>query len=473
MKTKKYSWSLYLIIVTIVLSLIVQGYWNYKNYLENKKTFINTVQQSLDNATDTYYANLAKDHPKFEYTSTLESTSDEITVFIHEGKFDDKSKIKMNWDDFEKSKIKSKTIDNLLIKLENKKATDSVKFIKGITTLYMSLTSDSLDLPRFNNTLENEFKRHKIGIPYILNHYINNKLIETTDSATHFKNHIKTISKSTYLKKQEQIELLFPNQTISIIKLGLFGIFLSVVLASAIISSLFYLLNIIKKQKQIAEIKNDFISNITHEFKTPLTTIGLASEAINEFSETNNKAKTSEYLQITQNQVKKLTNLVEKVLEIAMLDQDKLTLDKKPTDLVKLIENSSKKHFLSSEKSIHFKANIKSEIVNIDAFHFGNAINNLIENAIKYGGNLIEISIESKTDSVIIFIRDNGKIKPEHKNKLFDKFYRIPKGNTHDVKGFGIGLYYTKNIIEKHQGTIEIANSSETTFIIKLSKNVL
>ncbi len=473
MLAKKHSWSIYLIILTIILSLIIQGYWNYKNYLENKKAFITNVQHSLDNTTDNYFANLAKDQPKFEFTNKLKTTKEKITVYIHDGKFEDKSKIKMDWNQFEHRKKRPKNYDslnNLIKKTTLEKATDSLIFIKGITTLYMSITSDSLDLPRFNNTLNKEFKRNKIKIPYILNHYINNKLIETNDSVTVYKKPIKTVSKSTYLKKNEKIELEFPNQTFTILKLGFVGILLSLILSLAIISSLFYLLNIIKKQKQIAEIKNDFISNITHEFKTPITTIGLATEALKVYSKEHNQIKTDEYLDITQNQVGKLNKMVEKVLETSVIEKDKLLLDKQPTNLVKLINQAVNKQFLSHEKSIQFKTDIDKLIVNLDAFHSENALNNLIDNAIKYGGNKIEISLKSTSENIIITIRDNGKIKPEHKSKLFDKFYRIPKGNTHNVKGFGIGLYYTKKIIEKHQGSIEIANTSQTTFIIKLPK---
>ncbi len=501
MNSKKYTWLLYLIITTIVISIGTQIFFNYKNYQKNKQQFINDVQISLDNATDLYYSELIKTAPIFDTLSlntTLNKNSsssnltvlmnannqelkdslslslknkssnkkdNEITVYIFDGKFKDKSKIKMDWNSFDNKKTNPKSN----FKFSKRKATDSIKFIRNISKLFNSISNNSLEFTTLDSLVKTELNRKKIQLNYQLNHYKFNKIVAFNKKIDTL-NTIKTLSKSVYLKRNEKVELIYPNQTKKYLKKGFLGILLSFLLSTAIISSLFYLLYIIKKQKQLAEIKNDFISNITHEFKTPITTIGLATNSIKEFIHQKNYNKTNEYLSITKNQLNKLQLMVEKVLETSILDQDELHLEKTPIDVVKLIYQIVEKHRLNSTKSILFKTDAPSILLVLDSFHFENAINNLIDNAIKYGGDLIEIRLKSFPKTIEIFIKDNGRIDKVHQDKLFDKFYRIPQGNTHNVKGFGIGLYYTKKIIEKHQGSIILTDDNQTSFKITLVK---
>jgi len=146
-------------------------------------------------------------------------------------------------------------------------------------------------------------------------------------------------------------------------------------------------------------------------------------------------------------------------------------LKKEPVNIVDLIEKITKKHqLIIAGKIITFSSNIDEITIIIDVFHFENAISNLIDNAVKYGGRSIEVNINSVLSNLEISVVDNGKgIEKNHQEKIFDKFYRISKGNTHDVKGFGIGLYYTKKIIEKHGGTIHLNSKNNlTTFKVSL-----
>ena len=235
------------------------------------------------------------------------------------------------------------------------------------------------------------------------------------------------------------------------------------------ISCLFYLLKIIKHQKQLAEVKNDLISNITHEFKTPIATIGVALESIQNFNVIEDKAKTKTYLDLSNTQLSKLNTMVEKLLETATLDSENLELNKDTYNISEILTTSIEKHQLNSDKTITF--NIPENIsAKVDVFHFENAINNIIDNAIKYGGDAISISLEQNHFVFTITISDNGNtLTKANKDKIFEKFYRVPKGNTHDVKGFGIGLYYTKKIAEKHNGTITVdLKNNITSFKITL-----
>ncbi len=494
MNHKKYLLILYIIVATIVLTIIIQVYWNYKNYQVNTQQFKNEIQISLDNAVENYYANLAKEN-NFAFveiqtdsisndsahfskttfdTSFLKSTLRSIDAQLSTDTVVHHKKIKgftqmIDADQgvtFMNDSVKQITI------IRGEKAMDSLKLIKGITSIYISINRDSLDLAKLNTLVLDELERKNISIPIRLTHYRNNTIANSFFTSSIGNTSFKTLAKSTYLKGDEKLEMQFPNASKIILKRGLIGILLSSLLALAIISSLFYLLDIIKKQKALAEIKNDLISNITHEFKTPITTISTAVEAMNSFNILNDSVKTQEYLSISDHQLKKLSLMVEKLLETAVLDSDKLMLQKERVDMVWLIEECVKKQaFVNSEKEISFSTNVKELLVRIDVFHFENAIANLIDNAIKYGGDAIEISVNAVLGSLEIKVADNNKngIDRNQRDKIFDKFYRIPKGNTHDVKGFGIGLYYTKKIIEKHGGTISLeSETKDTVFKIKI-----
>ena len=273
------------------------------------------------------------------------------------------------------------------------------------------------------------------------------------------------------LEENEAFKLIYNNPNIEALKRSSTGILLSLLLSLAVISSLFYLLKIINQQKELAEIKNDLISNITHEFKTPITTISTAIEAIENFNMINDKEKTKKYLSISSDQLKKLHLMVEKLLETATLDSEKLLLKKEPTNLIDLADKLTKKHqLITPNKIITFSSNIAELEKEIDSFHFENAISNLIDNAIKYGGKTIEVNINAVLNNTEISVADDGNgIEKHQQEKIFEKFYRVPKGNTHDVKGFGIGLYYTKKIIEKHDGFISLtSNPKQTVFKITL-----
>ncbi|WP_240614760.1 sensor histidine kinase [Polaribacter filamentus] len=273
---------------------------------------------------------------------------------------------------------------------------------------------------------------------------------------------VKSISsKSTYLRKGEKFKLLFNNSNLEALKRSSSGILLSLL----IISCLFYLLKIINQQKDLAAIKNDLISNITHEFKTPIATVSAAIEALESFNVLVDQEKTKKYLSMSSIQLKKLHQMVEKLLETATLDSEQLLLEKETIDVVELTEKLVSKHkLISKNKELIFSTNLQPIYIHVDVFHFENAISNLIDNAVKYGGNQIEININSVLSSTEITIADDGDgIEKNQQEKIFDKFYRVPKGNTHDVKGFGIGLYYCKKIIEKHKGTIALSSEKKKT----------
>jgi len=284
-------------------------------------------------------------------------------------------------------------------------------------------------------------------------------------------------SKSTFLRPNQSLRIYYQDPTLIALKKSATEIFLSLILSLTIISSLFYLFRIIKKQKQLSEIKNDLINNITHEFKTPIATISTAIEAIENFNVMDDKEKTKQYASISSFQLKKLHQMVEKLLETASLDSESLILQREPIDLVDLILKIVKKHQLLTKKNINFTTNTDAIILEIDPFHFENAISNVIDNAVKYGGNRLEVNLTSMLNTVAISVTDNGDgIEKNQQERIFDKFYRVYTGNLHDVKGFGLGLSYVKAMVTAHNGQIDVKSepgkgSSFILFFPFLSSN--
>lgn len=236
-----------------------------------------------------------------------------------------------------------------------------------------------------------------------------------------------------------------------------------------------YTLTIILKQKRLSEVKNDFINNMTHELKTPISTIGLSSEMILRNDFTNDQERLKRYAEIIFKENKRLENQVERVLNVAKLDKEKLVLKKSPVDIHEIIEEAKEIFEFNQVEEGTITLDLKAEEVTIlaDKVHITNVIYNLIDNAIKYSDNNLVIQIKTYTlkKQFFIEIADQGLgIRKEDQRMIFDKFYRVPTGNIHNVKGFGLGLYYVKLIIEEHGGTIQVKSvfGKGTTFTICL-----
>lgn len=501
MNTQKYNWILYLISATIVITIVVQLYWNYNNYLDNKQRVRNEIQTSLDISLEEYYGNLGRDNFFAIFSADSIKTGESLFQhFMSDDKDSSKSKfrissIEIKTDNPDEYRQMPTLLDSIIFKdslftasftskhryspdnmikrpfkvIRGKRETDSLKVLKGIQSVVIALTNDGINFDQLDSIFNNQLDKKGIDTFHYLALFERDSLM----GASGFKNDVLTLyadSRSTFLRPDQSLRAYYKDPTIAALKKSSTGILLSLLLSLMVIVSLFYLLKIIRKQKELAEIKNDLISNITHEFKTPIATVSTAIEAIENFNVLDDKEKTQKYLSMSSVQLKKLHQMVEKLLETATLDSEKLILKKEPVDLVDLVSRITKKHEILTDKKISYSSNIDSKIQHIDLFHFENAISNLVDNAIKYGGDHIEININSILSSTEISIADDGKgIEKNQQERIFDKFYRIPKGNRHDVKGFGIGLYYTKKIVEKHSGTISLnSHSGATLFKINL-----
>lgn len=499
MNAHKHRWLLYVIIAVVVSTIAIQVYWNYKNYLSNKQQLINDVQTSLDKAVDDYYAEIAerttvrfavKGHGNQQFFNKNSRIKDFIS------QIEDSRKTLKIIDSLKSNHIdgvhfySGKKADSILANIrsderifETDSCLDEMPFtsklddIKALTSkVYISINSDTLALKKVDSLLNAELIRKNINVQYKLSfknakdsiaHFNKFKILQEYDG----KRTLKTFSKSSFLPKGSELEISFTNETKIILTRILGGILVSFILILAVIGCLFYLFKIIKQQKQLAEIKNDLISNITHEFKTPIATIGVAIESIKDFNALDNKEKTRQYLNMSNQQLSKLNLMVEKLLETATLDSDSLELNKEKHNINDFVQQIVDKHKIHvGTKSISFKAPTEEIVASIDGFHFENALNNILDNALKYGGDKITLYLASQRSNTLITISDNGSsLSKANKDKIFEKFYRVSQGNTHNIKGFGIGLYYTKSIIEKHNGNIHLdLNNNLTSFKISI-----
>lgn len=237
---------------------------------------------------------------------------------------------------------------------------------------------------------------------------------------------------------------------------------------------------IIFKQKKLSDMKTDFINNMTHELKTPIATISIASEMLKDNSISESKENRSKYAGIIFDENKRLYNHVEQVLQIARLEKGELQLNLEDRDLHAIIATTAARFNLILEEQngkIELNLNAEDSILKVDEMHFTAAINNLIDNAIKYNDKtpLIKINTFNIITGIQIEVSDNGVgLSKDDHQKVFEKFYRVSRGNVHDTKGFGLGLSYVQSIIDKHYGKIWVESKLKegSKFIIQLPSNI-
>jgi two-component system phosphate regulon sensor histidine kinase PhoR len=229
-----------------------------------------------------------------------------------------------------------------------------------------------------------------------------------------------------------------------------------------IIGAFYYTIATIVRQKQLSEIKNDFINNMTHELKTPISTISLACEMLSDKDVSSTEAQRTNYISMIHDENKRLGTLVENVLTNAVIERGELKLKQQPLYLNALIKDLIQSFELQVTRrggEITFESNAVNDVFDGDKVHITNVIINLLDNANKYTAETphLKITTYNKNNSICIAVSDNGiGISRENLKKIFDKLYRIPSGNVHDVKGFGLGLSYVKAIMEKHNGQISV-----------------
>ena len=223
-----------------------------------------------------------------------------------------------------------------------------------------------------------------------------------------------------------------------------------------------YAIYVILQQKRLSELQTDFINNMTHEFKTPISSIALSSEALLKNKLVHEDQRLNNYARIIKEQAERLNGQVERVLQIASLQSNDLELNKEKLELKSLIESAIRSVQLNYEKlggKVSFTGLDEDCMIDADKVHLTNIIYNLLDNSLKYNEQTpeVKIALSKLNGKYVLSLEDNGiGIEEKYKKQIFDKFYRIPTGNVHNVKGFGLGLYYVKQVIDNHRWKIGI-----------------
>ncbi|MGC4035553.1 MAG: HAMP domain-containing sensor histidine kinase [Chitinophagaceae bacterium] len=460
-------------LITIIVIVGFQVYWLYDNY--NREKRILNIKTNSDFRESIFELQADKFNLHANHADSLSKDSATIKVFVTDHNNSDAEdqpdvdavemvNVLRNREGAEMRKDTNNKKQRVLVSVDRSAAwyrNDSPKrsfpdgapgenFIRLLSRV--DSLQDSLHLKDINVRLLKKLKTDQAVVPFT---------IVRIDSAT-------AGGKSPF----NEVRLGFTNPVTYKLLLGNTFPFLLGKLTWQIIFSLFIMAvtvasfvllyrNVLKQQRLVA-MKNDFISNITHELKTPIATVGVAIEALRNFGASQSPERTKEYLDISAAELQRLGLLVDKVLKVSMLESNKIELKKESFDIRELVNEVMNMMKLQLEKqnaSVDIKTAGDRFSIEADRLHITSVIYNLIDNALKYSKEspVIDILITSLNEVVEIKVKDNGiGIPKEYRSKIFEKFFRVPSGDMHNVKGYGLGLSYVREILIEHMGFITV-----------------
>lgn len=365
----------------------------------------------------------------------------------------------------ENNEFKYNDIQNYILE----KVTNKTLFVEKIVNKLLNFNDDiyqRIDYDKLNNSIIKSFANH--GITPLYEFVVKQ---QDTTCIVKTKNYKENKNNKTYKTQLFQndmfstpvyLYLYFPKKNNYILtSLGYMGI--AVVLLTFILIFLFtFTMYIIFRQKRLSDVKNDFVNNMTHELKTPISTISLAAQMLKDKNINFDDKKLQNIASIIEDESKRLSIQVEKVLQVAIFEKGKLKLKYTKVNINELIDKSIHNLELQVKNSggILIK-DIKAEnpIIDADEIHITNVIYNLLDNSIKYCKKYPEIIIKTrnKHNGILICVEDKGiGISKNDRNRVFERFYRVPTGNIHNTKGFGLGLSYVQKVIDEHKGSIKV-----------------
>ena len=497
---KKQATYLIIILTLIVLSTFgLQFYWNYQNFENSTKATNEEIKTLFEQSITHYFEEESKknvisylsneeDHSSLEFMDAIKIDTVLKKLDANQNNKNHKKTSLRNVSvsfkeiesdfEFQKTqkevsipkKIKTKKNENKkIIVLHGQKALDSIgDFTRFKNRIVISMSKDIINYKNLDSLINRNLTNKKL--------YLQTQLWHAKNDSVHYPeaDMIKKLPfhytyQSSFINKNENLEVYYDlPQSIIFRKIGI-EILLSLLLSLIILFFMIYLLQIIKKQQKMDSYKNEFISNMTHEFKTPITTIKTALEGLTYFNMENNPKKTIQYLEISNHQLDKLNLLVEKILETSTLKTTQIQIQNDAINMDEMLEKIVSKYQTITTKKILIETTNTNILLNSDAFHVEQIISNLIDNAVKYGGKQIILSIEVQENKLYINCKDSGKgIEKSEQKKIFEQFYRISNGNQHDVKGFGIGLFYAKTLAQKLDGNLTYQEEPQSTFTLTL-----
>lgn len=323
----------------------------------------------------------------------------------------------------------------------------------GQRNFVVRLDRDTLNMDSVTMVVQNILINNEVDLPFTIYKLNRGEELVSADSI---------VTDPVRVPPFERYSLIIANpQPFLWKKIGpqfLFSVFITLVTIFAFA----FMYRSLRTQQKLMVIKNDFISNVSHELKTPVATVSVAIEALKNFQALNNPAKTAEYLDIAQNELNRLTLMTDKILKTAVFENQELFFQKEKVNLTEIIEGVLASLKLVIEKqgaTIQFVKETEPISILGDGAHLTNMIYNLVDNALKYSLTKTEItiSLSKKENQILLSIQDNGiGIAPEHHKKIFERFFRVSSGDVHNTKGYGLGLSYVADVVAKHGGRIKI-----------------
>jgi two-component system phosphate regulon sensor histidine kinase PhoR len=469
MKERKTKIILYLVVLSTISIMILQVFWltnSYKLQLEKQKGIIYTlVQESLqqerilslvmstnfskEQASDIEKSlgglmnNINPQNITLSYVDSIGSTQDNVGKILTDTLFESK-----------------------IITLQNGKKNTLIQKtnFKGVDPPVQQKKIDSILTAKFEELkIPNRFEVQVVRLDSIKN--------IQKDSITLANAYINY---STPLPPYNFVNIeVYPHflQGLSEIK-GILVI--SILILGLLLYGLIQLIELFRREKKMSEIKNDFISNMTHEFKTPIATVSLAIESIRNFGVQKDPARLEEYLEICDQELKRVSKMIQSVLR--MSQEKPYVIQTESLDLEEMLQKFAlavKPKITAQNGQLHIQHQQSLPAIELDAVHIENIFHNLLDNSLKYCSSTPQIYIRTqrKDQGVLIEFEDNGiGIPSAYLDRIFDQFFRVPTGNTHTYKGFGLGLSYVKKIVDLHQGKISVQSKVDkgTTISIYL-----
>ncbi|MBW8686057.1 sensor histidine kinase [Chitinophaga rhizophila] len=457
---------LILMCVCIVGIFLFQGYWLYNSYHIQLDQFNKDINESLRTAVFNkqfadarrYFRNYGRDRDSFRMTPRDLPPRGEALIRIYNGRRDTTTEMGKRRREFRQGNDSSR-----------REYADTLARQISDLILMNNLTDDSLKLVKLDSLFNAELHSRQIMTDYVLDTFhmdFNGYSREGFRDSLRKRPPLQTSKIPFNPASSLFVQAKFQSPLQYILTRMMWTLMGSLVLLVLTTVCFMYMLRTILKQKRLSEVKNDFINNMTHELKTPIATVYAAVEAMQNFNALNDQRKTQTYLDISKQELQRLSDLVEKVLHIAAEEKEEIELFREPTDLSEMMDSIITNHQLKSGRPVQFRFDnlVGDQQVNVDRTHLSNAVSNLVDNAIKYSGEQPNVYIRTALEGsrLVIRVKDNGIGIPRvYQQNIFDTFFRVPTGNLHNVKGFGLGLSYVKKVVELHGGTITLNSEPE------------